>query len=263
MSENESLSRGEKVKSKVLHADGSEKSYNANPLYYAKNLYLKAASNDYELVTSLVIPNEVTTINAFAFYNATCLSSVTIPESVTSIGTKAFCECRGLIEVINNSELEIKKGDYSYGYVAAYAQIVITDGSGSKLKTENDFIYSEEENGVYLVAYKGTATELVLPDTLGGQSYSIGDSAFQNNASITSSKIPESVTSSGNYAFNGCSSLKNVYYTGTADKWEGISISSAGNTPLTSATMYYYSEAKPTEEGNYWYYDESGTVAIW
>ena len=65
--------------------------------------------------------------------------------------------------------------------------------------------------------------------------------------------IPNSVTTIGNYAFAGCSSLKTVYYSGTAEDWNAISIGSS-NTELNNATVYYYSEAKPTTSGNYWRY---------
>ena len=55
-------------------------------------------------ITSVVIPNTVTSIgiNAFA-YNQ--LTEVTIPSSVTSIGINAFSENRGII-ITNNSNLE-------------------------------------------------------------------------------------------------------------------------------------------------------------
>lgn len=35
------------------------------------------------------------------------------------------------------------------------------------------------------------------------------------------------------------------------------------NSNLTSATRYYYSEAKPTASGNYWHYKENGEIEEW
>ena len=66
----------------------------ANPLYYEKNLYLNGS-----LVTELVIPEGVTSIKAYAFYNCTSLTSVTIPTSVTSIGDSAFYGCASIASV--------------------------------------------------------------------------------------------------------------------------------------------------------------------
>jgi hypothetical protein len=54
--------------------------------------------------------------------------------------------------------------------------------------------------------------------------------------------------------------LTSVYYTGTAKEWNAITAGS-GNTNLTSATRYYYSESEPTTEGNWWHYvDDVPTV---
>lgn len=91
-------------------------SYRSNPLYYAHNLYLKG-----ELVTSLEIPQDVTSISAFAFAGATCLTSVTLHGNLTEIGTQAFYECFNLAEVRNLSKLDIEIGSEEYGYVAYYA----------------------------------------------------------------------------------------------------------------------------------------------
>jgi hypothetical protein len=56
--------------------------------------------------------------------------------------------------------------------------------------------------------------------------------------------------------------LTSVYYKGTAEEWNETSIGDS-NYYLISATRYYYSETKPTEEGNYWHYDENGKVSVW
>ena len=66
----------------------------ANPLGYAKNLYLNS-----ELITKLTIPSDITEIKNFAFYNCSSLTSVTIPDSVTSIGERAFYNCTSLTSV--------------------------------------------------------------------------------------------------------------------------------------------------------------------
>jgi hypothetical protein len=64
-------------------------------------------------------------------------------------------------------------------------------------------------------------------------------------------------------ASKGCSNLTSVYYMGTAEDWDKISIDS-GNSCLTSATKYYYSETEPTANGNYWHYATDGiTPVIW
>ena len=73
--------------------------------------------------------------------------------------------------------------------------------------------------------------------------------------------IPDSVTSIGVSAFEYCNSLTEVYYNGSAEEWNRISIDSYNN-PLKNATRYYYSETEPTEAGNYWHWVD-GEVVVW
>ena len=49
-------------------------------------------------LTSIVIPNSVTSIGGYAFGNCTSLTSIEIPDSVTSIGDYAFGNCTGLTD---------------------------------------------------------------------------------------------------------------------------------------------------------------------
>lgn len=106
--------------------------FNSNPLSYAHNLYLNGSK-----VTNLSIPNSVTTIKPYTFYDCSSLTSVTIPNSVTSIGDCAFEFCSGLTSVIiGNSVTTI--GSYAFrscsGLTNIYSLIedpsFVTLGSG-------------------------------------------------------------------------------------------------------------------------------------
>ena len=69
--------------------------YNSNPLAYAHHIY----SDENTEITHLFIPNSVTKIGGYTFYNCSDLTSVNIPNSVTSIGDKAFYGCTSLTSV--------------------------------------------------------------------------------------------------------------------------------------------------------------------
>lgn len=155
-----------------------------NPLYYAKNLYLNG-----ELVTDLIIPDSVTRINAYAFYNCTSLTSVTISDSVTSVGNEAFYNC-------------------------PIDKIIITDGS--KTVTSAMIVSKSIENiaipnsvtSIGDSAFNGCTklTSIIIPDNV----TSIGNSAFKNCTGLTSIKIPNKVKSVGNSAFIGCTKLASM-----------------------------------------------------
>ena len=50
-------------------------------------------------VTSITIPDSVTSIDRYSFYNCSGLTSITIPDSVTSIGSSAFSGCSRLTSI--------------------------------------------------------------------------------------------------------------------------------------------------------------------
>lgn len=66
-----------------------------NPVAYSHSLYLNGSP-----VTKVKIPDGITTINNYTFYNLQSLQSIEIPDSVKSIGTAAFYACTDLTEVI-------------------------------------------------------------------------------------------------------------------------------------------------------------------
>ena len=70
--------------------------YNANPLYYAEKFNLNGTE-----ITNLVIPNDITEINGYAFCGCDGLTSVTIGNSVTTIGEWAFVSCRNIKTIVS------------------------------------------------------------------------------------------------------------------------------------------------------------------
>ena len=57
-------------------------------------------------LTSIVIPNSVTSIGYWAFNGCSALTSINIPDSVTSIGCWAFDGCTGLTSVVIPNSVE-------------------------------------------------------------------------------------------------------------------------------------------------------------
>ena len=113
-------------------------------------------------LTSITIPNSVMSISNGAFWNCTKLASITIPNSVTSIGNDAFRYCTSLASItIPNSVTSI--GDSTFWNCKSLASITIPESVTS-----------------------------------------IGNSVFIGCTSLASITIPNSVTSIGNNAFDGC-----------------------------------------------------------
>ena len=130
---------------------------------------------------NVVMSKKITKIGESAFSRCSSLTSITIPSSVTSIGKDAFWDCSGL------TSITMSKGVTNIGERA------FCDCS--------------------------SLTSITIPDSV----TSIGRSAFASCFSLTSITIPDSVTSIGEgNVFWQCGKLTNVTYNGTKEQWSKV-----------------------------------------
>ena len=231
-------------------------------------------------LTSVVIGDSVTSIGSYAFKYCSNLTSIEIPDSVTSIGRSAFEDCSSLTSVeIGASVISI--GSWAFDGCSLLTSVVIGDSVTSIGKdafyncsslTEVNYLgtidqWAEIEfdgcyaNPLYYAKQLKINGEVVTEVNLTSAT-KVSKYSFCNYDNLTSVVIGDSVTSIGEYAFGGCSSLSEVYYKGDAEGWKNITIG-YWNSNLTNATRYYYSESQPAENGNYWHYNENGEIEIW
>ena len=138
------------------------------------------------------IPDDVTSIGAWAFIGCHGLTSIEIPASVTSIGDGAFQSCSGLESISVAPENTIY--DSRNGCNAIIEKSTNTLIFGCKNSTIPDGVTSIGKGAFYDCT---GLTSIKIPASV----TSIGDDAFEGCNKLTSITIPASVTSIGEYAF--------------------------------------------------------------
>ena len=176
-------------------------------------------------IPSLINGITVTTIGSHAFSNCTSLTSVTIPNSVTTIEDDAFYNYESLAIICNNfkydvyinkgikyavitkyngveQKIEIPSlingitvttiGSYAFGWCTSLRSVTIPNS----VTTIESYAFSNCENLSFITIPNSVTT--------------IGENAFSYCKNLSFITIPNSVTTIGSYAFSDCASLRNI-----------------------------------------------------
>lgn len=145
---------------------------------------------------SIILPENVVSIDEHAFEDCKNLFSIIIPSSFTSIDPLAFNNCSALNTIDKEDYLGVKN---DHGVLVFYSW-------ANDAKTELSVTSSP------LKSYSGI---VFIPESikLNGKNYSvtrIGNGAFKGCTDLTYVTIPNSVTEIGNSAFEDCSGLTHI-----------------------------------------------------
>ncbi len=156
---------------------------------------------------AITIPPEidgkpVTTINEWAFHGCSKLTSITIPEGVTEIKWGAFHGCSNL-ESINIPNTVTSISSYLFSYCNKLTTITVSEDNQS-FSSLNGALFNKDKTT--LLRGPGSVTSYSVPESV----TTIGDHAFDGCRNLTSITIPDSVTIIDTNAFVGCSNLTSI-----------------------------------------------------
>lgn len=166
------------------------------------------------VVTSVVLPESVVKIGGASFCDCKNLSSVTLPQGIVEIGNSAFAECPKLKVIDIPDGLQkaawLAEDDVrlrcSFGSSAAFA---LSKGGNSFCTGDFQMRYLFDEdgnrNGLRLNKYLGTDAEVVVPDEV-----TETGSAFRDCKTVTKVVLPAGLTKLESDIFSGCTALKEI-----------------------------------------------------
>ncbi len=197
-----------------------------------RSIFYNASSANRNRIKEVVIPDTVTEVKNYAFYNVPNLTNIVFGDGVTSLGYYIFANT-SVSEVVlpknitylnsttfagyngnkNNTIRKIYINDklnLSYlSSVVSYTPYVTAWGV-----REDSEKYVEVDGELYSV--DGKTLCLIRPQyteatyTVGEEVTDIGDYAFYNNRNISTVVLNDNIKTIGNYAFGYCSNLNTI-----------------------------------------------------
>ena len=201
-------------------------------------------------LTSVVIPDNVTSIRSYAFNGCTALTEVTIGNGITSIGDNAFTGCNNITNVYFNATNCPDAG------ISSTSTLWTMNGNNDCTVHVGNNVTRIPQNlfhGFTKIKNVDFGSNPILTV--------IGSNAFSGTG-LTSVTIPNSVTTIGSSAFSGCSSLVSLDL-GSVQTIETLAFfNCTGLTTLTIPASVSTIEAA-SWEGNGAFWSCTGLTEIW
>lgn len=179
----------------------------------------------------------------FSSVTSETVDKIVVADTVTRVGNNTFKNCADI-------EIEIRGTLTTIGENAFYGC--------DRLK---EIKLGEGLEQIPFGAFCGCVSleSIVLPNGV----QTISENAFEGCVGLVFVIIPETLKTVEESAFRDCAALVTVYYYGTEQSFDAISVIGSYNSDFVGARLYLYSETKPEVNGEYWYYDKRGNIRLW
>lgn len=176
-----------------------------------------------------------------SFWGKTEITSIVIPEGVTTIGTNTFSDCTSLTKIAIPSSvttIELVYGG-AFNGCTSLSEIIVSENN-QVFCSHSGILYNKADNTIAWIpdningeiTFPGTLTEVfagsfmnrtgITSVRIDGAVSKIGNYAFYGCTALTTVTISEKVTFIDDSAFADCSALTDIYYHGTTEQWNAI-----------------------------------------
>ncbi len=216
-------------------------------------------------IVSVRLPEAITTIGSFAFYDCTALRAVSIPDSVQKISEKAFYNCTALrlVNLPDNLKFIGRSAFYNCEKLEAVSLPgsleTISDKSFYLCRSITSLVIPENVKSIGKQAF--SYCENLLRVEIDAQITEIPEWCFYGCQNLAQIEMPSAVTQIGSYAFKLCDELYTVYHSGEKETVNSIRNQIADDVPSFKNSGYVSSGQ--IEEKTYIYeseVDENGTL---
>lgn len=190
-------------------------------------------------IAELSLGNELQTIGDYAFNGCTGIEKVDLHENITTIGENTFKGCSGVKEFYVSENLENFGTNYISDFVNLEKLYVDNDQPDCYTDDNGGLIKRTSRNSSYartLVFYPANAPyeSYAIPENV----YYISSNAFNGNKNLKTIYFPKNLKTIYDSAFAGCTGITDIYYCGTAEEANNITIE-ANNDCLYNATIHF------------------------
>lgn len=189
------------------------------------------AFSDCKNLENVILNEGLTELGHSVFAGESKIEEIVIPSTVTDIDEFTFGYCQSLKSVrflgnapdgyLNREIPHAPTGvDYKIHYESGASGFsspfwngypTFEYGASEEIPTYEGFQYVENSNGIAIMRYVGSETEIIIPEKIKNKNVTeIGALAFSANGNIESVEIPSTVTLIGARSFYACSALSSV-----------------------------------------------------
>ena len=214
-------------------------------------------------ITKITVSEGVTTIGKYAFSGCKKAEEISIPDGITTIGYGAFDNCSALKSITLPASVT-KINSAPFYYCTSLTNITVAEANKKYCSDSEGVLYNKEKTELIQYPCGKADVDFALPFTIttinlgafAGASKikniiisesvtEIDSMAFYECSALKVVTLPKNISMIGEKAFSGCDSLSEVYFTGTQEIWNSVSVRD-GNENLTDITFTYETKGPET-----------------